>query len=379
MNFKINCDELLSKLTIIQRALPSKTSMPVLMGIKLDVTKDYMLMTTCNGDITIQSKIEGESIEINEIGRCLVNGKFLIDIIRKINSKKIEMFVHENKLLVIKSERSEFKLNIMTYEDYPSIKFVNEKNSNIVPIEIESYPFRTSVKEIIFSTAVNEKRPILTGVLLENKDNILTFIATDSYRLSKKEIKLDNVGDFKMVIPSKSLKELLAILEDYEGNFKCYIDNTKVLFEIRNTYFETRLLEGNYPDTSRIIPSDFSLTTKFNRDEIMQAIDRVSLLSPQDKERNYSIVKFSVTNNRTIEISSSNQEIGDATEQIIPIDNIDGPVLKIGFNSRYLTDAIRSLPSSDVTIKFTGEIKPFVVCSNEYPNLLHVILPVKLN
>ena len=379
MNFKINCDELLSKLTIIQRALPSKTSMPVLMGIKLDVTKDYMLITTCNGDITIQAKVEGESIEINEIGRCLVNGKFLIDIIRKINSKKIEMFVHENKLLVIKSERSEFKLNIMTYEDYPSIKFVNEKNSSIVPIEIESYPFRTSIKEIIFSTAVNEKRPILTGVLLENKDNVLTFIATDSYRLSKKEIKLDNVNDFKMVIPAKSLKELLAILEDYEGNFKCYIDNTKVLFEIRNTYFETRLLEGNYPDTSRIIPADFSLITKFNRDEIMQAIDRVSLLSPQDKERNYSIVKFSVTNNRTIEISSSNQEIGDATEQIIPIDNIDGPVLKIGFNSRYLTDAIRSLPSSDVTIKFTGEIKPFVVCSEEYPNLLHVVLPVKLN
>ena len=182
-----------------------------------------------------------------------------------------------------------------------------------------------------------------------------------------------------MVIPSKSLKELLNILEDYEGNVKCYIDNNKVLFEIKETYFETRLLEGNYPDTSRIVPNDFSLITKFNRDEIMQAIDRVSLLSPQDKERNYSIVKFSVTNNRTIEISSSNQEIGDAIEEIIPIDNIEGPVLKIGFNSKYLTDAVRSLPSSDVSIKFTGEIKPFVVCSDEYPNLLHVILPVKLN
>ena len=379
MNFRINCDELLAKLNIIQKALPSKTSMPVLMGIKIDVTKDYMLLTTCNGDITIQSKIDGDKIEIEDTGRCLVNGKFLIDIIRKINSKKIEMFVHENKLLIIKSERSEFKLNIMTYEDYPNIKFVNEKNNSIEAIEIESYPFRTSIKEIIFATAVNEKRPILTGVLLSNENNTLTFIATDSYRLSKKEIKLDNVSDFKMVIPSKSLKELLAILEDYEGNIKCYIDNSKVLFEIRNTYFETRLLEGNYPDTSRIIPSEFSLNTRFNRDEIMQAIDRVSLLSPQDKERNYSIVKFGVTNNRTIEISSSNQEIGDATEQIIPIDNIDGPVIKIGFNSRYLTDAIRSLPSSDVTIKFTGEIKPFVVCSNEYPNLLHVILPVKLN
>ena len=166
-----------------------------------------------------------------------------------------------------------------------------------------------------------------------------------------------------------------------DGSFKTrtFSPNTTSFVPNHNTYFETRLLEGNYPDTSRIIPSDFSLITKFNRDEIMQAIDRVSLLSPQDKERNYSIVKFSVTNNRTIEISSSNQEIGDATEQIIPIDNIDGPVLKIGFNSRYLTDAIRSLPSSDVTIKFTGEIKPFVVCSNEYPNLLHVVLPVKLN
>ncbi|MCR5461917.1 MAG: DNA polymerase III subunit beta [bacterium] len=379
MNFRINCDELLNKLNIIQKALPAKTSMPVLMGIKIDVFKDYMLLTTCNSDITIQAKISGESIEINETGRCLVQGKYLIDIIRKINSKQIEMFVYENKLLIIKSERSEFKLNIMTYEDYPDIKFVNEKNRDLEPIELESFPFRTSVKEILFATAVNEKRPILTGVLFKNENSKLTLIATDSYRLSKKVINLNNVNDFSMVIPAKSLKELLNILEDYEGTFNCYIDNSKVLFKIKETYFETRLLEGNYPDTSKIVPSEFSLITKFNRDEIMQAIDRVSLLSPQDKERNYSIVKFSVTNNRTIEISSSNQEIGDAIEEIIPIDNIEGPVLKIGFNSKYLTDAIRSLPSSDVAIKFTGEIKPFVVCSDEYPNLLHVILPVKLN
>lgn len=379
MNFKINCDELLNKLNIIQKALPSKTSMPVLMGIKIDVYKDYMNLTTCNGDITIQSKISGEALEVNETGRCLVQGKFLIDIIRKINSKKVEMFVYENKLLIIKSERSEFKLNVMTYEDYPDIKFVNEKNKSLEPIEIESYPFRTSVKEIVFATALNEKRPILTGVLFKYENNKLTYTATDGYRLSKKETDFNAASDFKMVIPAKSLKELLNILEDFEGNIKCYIDNNKVLFEIGSTYFETRLLEGNYPDTSRIIPSDFGLFIKFNRDELMQAIDRVSLLSPQDKERNYSIVKLSVTNNRTIEISSSNQEIGDATEEIIPIDNIEGPVLKIGFNSKYLTDAIRSLPSSDVTIKFTGEIKPFVVCSNEYPDLLHVILPVKLN
>ena len=213
MNFKINCDELLNKLNIIQKALPSKTTMPVLMGIKIDVYKDYILLTTCNGDITIQSKIEGNSLEINEVGRCLVQGKFLIDIIRKINSKQVEMFVVDNKLLVIKSERSEFKLNIMTYEDYPSIKFVNEKNKSLTPTILESFPFRTSIKEILFSTAVNEKRPILTGVLFENSNNKLTFIATDSYRLSKKEIDLSNVNDFRMVIPAKSLKELLNILK----------------------------------------------------------------------------------------------------------------------------------------------------------------------
>lgn len=186
MNFRINCDELLNKLNIIQKALPAKTSMPVLMGIKIDVYKDYMLLTTCNSDITIQAKISGESIEINEPGRCLVQGKYLIDIIRKINSKQIEMFVYENKLLIIKSERSEFKLNIMTYEDYPDIKFVNEKNRDLEPIELESFPFRTSVKEILFATAINEKRPILTGVLFKNENSKLTLIATDSYRLSKK-------------------------------------------------------------------------------------------------------------------------------------------------------------------------------------------------
>lgn len=373
MNFKINCETLLNSLNIIQKGLPVKTPMPILTGIKIDVLSNKIIITSCNSDISVQVVIDDSSIEIKETGNFIIPGRFFINIIRKINSKSVEIFVFDNKLIVIKAERSEFKLNMLDYNDYPDINFLKLQN----PIVIKSSSFRNIVKEISFAAATSEKRPIITGVNFKNENNELLCVATDSYRLSRKEMKLENCPDFNIVIPNKSLDELIKIIEEFDGELKIIIDSNKVLFNFNNVSFQTRLLEGNYPDTSRIVPKDFPVIVKFNRDEIISAVERVSLLSPRDKEKNYNIIQFCITNNRTVEISSTNNEIGDAIEEIIPIDNIVGPIIKIAFSSRYLLDAVKSTSSSEVSIKFTGEIKPFTVSSDEYPNLLHVILPVK--
>ena len=209
MKLTIDRDVFLENLNIVSRGLPSKTSMPSLYGIKMDVTSQNMFLTTSNMDISIEVMIEDKSLNIEEAGKCLINGKFFIDIIRKVNSKKVVLQLLDDNQLYIKVDRGEYKLRVMNYEDYPSIDFVTLEN----PLSLETSIIKSIIRETGFATAKSEKRPIFTGVNFKLINNELTCVGTDSYRLAQKKINLnDSYNDFNIVIPSKSLDELLKII-----------------------------------------------------------------------------------------------------------------------------------------------------------------------
>ena len=143
--------------------------------------------------------------------------------------------------------------------------------------------------------------------------------------------------------------------------------------------FQTRLLEGKYPDTSRIVPTDFPVVIPFNKEELLAAVERVSLLSPRDKETNYNIIKLTLRPDHVVEISSTNPEVGDALEEITPNGRVVGTSMQIAFSSRYLIEALKSFASSDITISFAGEVRPFVIHGPLDIDLLHLILPVRID
>ena len=150
------------------------------------------------------------------------------------------------------------------------------------------------------------------------------------------------------------------------------------IIKFNNILFQSRILEGNYPDTSRLIPNEFLLTIKFDREELLQSLDRVSLLSPKDKDRNFNIISFSLREDKIIEITSKNTEIGNALEEIIPIE-VNGNRFNIAFSSRYLIEILRVYTSPDITLNFTGEVKPFIIKGDLDTNLTTLILPVKID
>jgi DNA polymerase-3 subunit beta len=149
-----------------------------------------------------------------------------------------------------------------------------------------------------------------------------------------------------------------------------------------NISFQTRLLDGNYPDTSRLIPAEFPIVLKFNKDELIEAVERVSLLSPRDKatdrEITYSIIKLSIKKDRIIEISTTNAAVGDAKEELIPTSIDSANPITIGFSSRYLIEALRSFISTEVSLNLTGAIRPFIIRGDRDANLTQVILPVNM-
>lgn len=379
MNLTIDREILLENLNVILRGLPAKSPMPILTGIKLEATDTDLYMTSSNTDISVEVLISDASLKIEEPGKTVVPGKFFIDIIRKINSKKVTLYLIDDKILVIKADRGEYKLHIMDVMDYPNIDFVCLEN----PLEMEAPVLKSIIKETVFATAASEKKPILTGVNFKLTDGKLIATSTDSFRLSQKIISVADYNDFNITIPNKSLDELLKAIDQYEEQLNLYFSNNKLLVKYKNVLFQTRLLDGNYPDTSKLIPNSFPIVIKFNKDELVSAVERVSLLSPRDKEKDkeitYSIIKLSIKKDRIIEISTTNATIGDAKEEIIPTDIEATNPIVIGFSSRYLLEALRSFISTEISMNLSGEIRPFVLRGESDANLTQLILPVRMD
>lgn len=380
MNFTIDRDVLLENLNNISRGLPQKSPMPILTGIKMEVTKDDLYMTSSNIDLSVQVIVSDKSLVITEPGKTIIPGRFFIDIIRKVSSKVVTLTLIEDKILSIKADRAEYKLHVMDYIDYPNIDFVCLEN----PISIEAPVLKNIIRQTVFATSQSEKKPILTGVNLKLHENKLTAIATDSYRLSKVIVPINgDYNDFNITIPNKSLDEISKSIDTYEDCLDLYFSNNSLLFKFKNVLFQTRLLDGTYPDTSRLIPPSFPINIKFNKEELLEAVERVSLLSPRDKEKDreitYSIIKLLLKNDQSVEISTENAQIGDAKEEIIPTGINSSETIRIGFSSRYLVEALRSFTSQEVTLNFSEAIRPFVISSEAESNLCQLILPVRMD
>lgn len=372
MNFSISTDVLLNNLLIAQKALSTRTPAPYLQGIKLEVYAKEIVLITSNSDISIKLSIKDESLDIEEQGEVLIPGKFFVDIIRKLSGEKTKLSMIENHILRIEAGNSDVTLNLLNVEDYPELEFV----LNDAPVRIDSKVMKSIIRQTTFATSVIENRPILTGVNIRVEGEKLVAIATDSFRLSQKMIDLpSNFENMNVVIPGKSLDELFKILELNLDEVLIHLDHKSILFEYGNVLFQSRLLDGNFPETSRLIPNEFPIVIKFNKDDLFVAIERASLLSQKDGSS--SIVKLYLRNDNLVEITSNSPEIGKVIEEVYPLEKAVGVAIKIAFSSKYFLDALKTFNSDEVYVKFTGEIRPFVIEGTNDQGLIQLILPVR--
>jgi DNA polymerase III subunit beta len=309
MNFSIQTDVLLNNLLISQKALSTKTPAPYLQGIKLEVYDKELVLVTSNSDISIKITIKDESLKVETTGEALIPGKVFVDFIRKLDKGSVDIFVIDNNVLKINSHNTDLSLNLLNVEDYPDINFVK----NDLPIKIDSKIMKSVIKQTTFATSTIENRPILTGVNIRVEGDKLVAIATDSFRLSQKKIDIPkNFEKMNVVIPGRSLDELSKILELNLDEILIHLNHKSILFEYGNILFQSRLLEGNFPETSRLIPSEFPIIIKFKTNDLSVAIERASLLSLKDSMN--SIVKMHLKPDNTVEITSNSPEIGRVVE-----------------------------------------------------------------
>ena len=372
MNFTINKEVLLNNLLVAQKALSTKTPAPYLQGIKLEIYQNELIMITSNSDISIKLSLKDESLHVESVGEVLIPGKYFVELIRKLDGDVISLSAVDDNVLKIVAGKSDITLNMLNVDDYPHIDFIINDN----PIKIESKVMKSIIRQTTFATSAIENRPILTGVNIRVDGERLVAIATDSFRLSQKVIDVPtNLDNMNVVIPGKSLDELIKILELNLDEILIHLNHKSILFEYGNILFQSRLLDGNFPETSRLIPVEFPIVIKFNKNDLFVAIDRAALLS--SRETSASIVKLYLRNDNGVEITSNSPEIGKVVEEVQPIEKPIGVPIRIAFSSKYFLDALKTFNSEQVYVKFTGEIRPFVIEGEQDPGLVQLILPVR--
>lgn len=376
MKFEVMRDSLLEGLSDVIKAVSSKTTIPILTGLKLEITNKGLYITGSDSDITIQTFIPVEKngeqvISIIEPGSIVLQARVFNEIVRKLPTNNVEIEVTNQFQTHIRSGKSEFNLIGLDASEYPMLPEIEEERQFFIPSDL----LKSIIKETVFAVSTSESRPVLTGVNWQVKDGELHCIATDSHRLAKRKTAIKDLPEeeYSIVIPGKSLNELNKILEETSSEVAIVMTQQQVLFKTGNVLFYSRLLEGNYPDTSRLIPNESKTTILVNSKSLLQAIDRASLLARE--ERN-NVVRFSTLGNGFIEVSSNSPEIGNVEEQI-QAEEIDGEELKISFSAKYMMDALKAIDGQDVKILFTGAMRPFILKSVHDDSILQLILPVR--
>ena len=372
MKLRINRIELLNSLNKVSRAVNSKTPLLALTGIKFTLTENYLELIGSDSDLSIRCIIEKEKnnkqiIEIEEIGSVVINEKIICEIIRKVESEMVEISVIDN-LAKIKSDKSIFSVNCIPAIDYPTVSFNDIANGQT--FTIDALELKSLFDQTLFATSDKESRPVLTGLNFKCDGNTLEVVATDTYRLTKKVVKLQDSLEFNVTIPKNALDDVNNIVE--VGQLvKVNVSDKKVSFDLGDCNINTRVISGTYPDTSRLIPNEFTQVLKIATKELVGAVDRASILLT---EKN-NVVKLNMDNEEVF-VSSKSMEVGYVVEKLNEY-SYQGEKLTISFSAKYLLDAIRALSSEEISLHFTGDMKPIIIKSNTNPDLIELILPVR--
>ncbi|MDR2867249.1 MAG: DNA polymerase III subunit beta [Acholeplasmatales bacterium] len=374
MHFIINKEVLLNSLLIASKALPSNTNVVVnrsLVCIKIQAKNNTLTLIANSSEIAILTVVKDDSLLIKEENTIVAPGKSLIEMIRKIDDILVELLLLENQLL-IKSHNLEYKLNLFNVEDYPEVEFLEVGNKIIFNASV----IKNSSKEVGFSAATIDKRPLYQGINFKYNNGILVNSATDGFRLSTKNTPLNlAVASLDFTIPSKSIDELARLLDYYNEDIEVFVDRNSVLFKFQNTMFRTRLLEGVFPDIAKIIPTNFNFELYFLREDILRAIDRVSITSTKDNGSRLNQVDFKVRLDKVVELSAIN-EAGSSKQEVIPSREIVAKQIEMLLNLKYLSDALRSLAGQEIVVCFVDVRRPIVIKDVNNDDLLHIIIPL---
>ncbi len=376
MKFSIDRSKFINQTSNVQRAISTKTTIPILTGMKLDLTESGLTITGSNSDISITSFISKEDadndLNIESVGSIVLPARFFNEIIKKLPGDNFGLEVLDNNQTVIKSGVSEFTINGLDAVNYPHLPEVETDNQLVLPTDV----FTEVVNQTVIAVSTQESRPVLTGVNFLITSEGLTAVATDSHRLSQRKINITSDEDYNLIIPGKSLTELVRTISDSVKEISMSISENQVLFSFDNIMFYSRLLDGRYPETDRLIPEDSNTKLTFDTSKLLASVERASLLSHESRN---NVIKLEIKSvDKKATLYGNSPEVG-TVEEVLDFEGLEGEDLEISFNPDYLKDALRSFGSNTtIEMSFTSPLHPFTLRPVEdSDNFVQLITPVR--
>ncbi|AGM97831.1 DNA polymerase III subunit beta [Streptococcus iniae] len=377
IQFLINRSLFMQALNATKRAISTKNAIPILSTIKIDVNQADITLTGSNGQISIENTIpvsnENAGLLITSTGSVLLEANFFINIISSLPDISLEFKEIEQHQVVLTSGKSEITLKGKDVEQYPRLQEVSTDN----PLILETKLLKSIIAETAFAASLQESRPILTGVhMILSQNNQFKAVATDSHRMSQRLLTLEkSASDFDVVIPSKSLREFSSVFTDDIETVEIFFSPSQILFRSEHISFYTRLLEGNYPDTDRLLMNQFETEVVFNTQSLRHAMERAHLISNATQN---GTVKLEIAEN-AITAHVNSPEVGKVNEELEIVEK-SGEHLTISFNPTYLIEALKALKSDTVRIRFISPVRPFTLTpGDDEEGFIQLITPVRTN
>jgi len=371
MKVSILQQDLAPALSAVSRSCGVRSQLPVLGNILISATNGMLKLSATNLEVGIIKSIKAE---IDEEGEVTVPAKTLVEVIGNLSGEKIE-FVASADQIKITTPSFSSTLNGIPASEFPSIPLSGQSS-----IIVDAKVLLKSLPQVIFSAAVDEGRPILTGILTEINDNKLQLVATDGYRLAHKVVTLGNNPtkdpvNFRALVPRRTFEEVVRIIgEDnaLEVEISTSDDGNQLIFSFGQTQLSSRLIEGQYPAWEKIVPTELKATIVIDRSEILKAVKLASVFARSES----NVVKIQNLSNKLI-LSSEAKELGSQKKELEV--KSEGEDVEIAFNTKFLQDALSAILTNQVELKLSGSLSAAILKPIGEDGIEYIIMPVNLS
>ncbi len=369
MKFSIDRRYLQDKLSTAARAVSPFSPLPALSGILIDVREDRIVFTGSDSNVAIQTAItpgEMNRLQIESTGSVCVESKYILDIVRKLDCDTVGMELMDYTLVRLTTENGTFNINSSSADEYPFIDFSRPQGHFVLSPD----EFRQIVSSTAFACSDKDSRPVLSGVNFRIAGNELHCSGTDTYRLARKTLQLNQDQTFDITISARTLNEVMKSLSDSDS-IDIFADRRKIQFVFGKTIIQSRLLDGTFPPVDRIIPTEFVSRLTVDTQELFRAIDRTNFM----KNDNVHLIKLDCSE-QAVRIKVRAAEIGNSDERLKNA-SWTGEPMSVTLNGSYVLDALKALKGEQTEFAFSGQLKPIRIMDTEDASTLMVVVPVR--
>lgn len=363
MKIEINFEKFKKEIGKAITACMKTGSNPNLKGIFLEASAGSLLIRSTNIDIGFESTM---NCKVVEEGKFLILGEVLGRLLGTVNSKSTSMCSIEfaTGLCTITLDQHNFKLKTLSFENFPNLP-----NVEGITMQVDNKTFLNGLKSVIYAVAKSEIKPEISGIYVRFFENHMYFVATDAYRLAEKKVNLDGeVGEVSFIIPEKNVKDLLRIVDnDFTGNIELIVSKNSLQIKENDTYFVSRLIEGNFPNYTQIIPNNPESFAIFLKEDLVKSLRIVSFFSDKTQQ-----INLNVTNENT-DMEASNSDVG-STKEILN-STLKGEPFSVKLNSKYLEEFLSNTNDTSIVIKFTAQNKAIIVQGIQDANYTYLLMP----